>query len=97
MAGVKPRTPTSSAHQIYGEVTAKICYTLFCKRIDIEIFTKIWRKITQKERHVYEPHFVKMHEPKFLVLSRTVKIIGCTICSQCMHSYGTGYELSLDA
>ena len=27
VAGAKPRTPPSSDHQIYGEVTAKICHT----------------------------------------------------------------------
>ena len=34
MAGAKPRTPPSSAHQIYGKVPAKIFHTLFCKGID---------------------------------------------------------------
>ena len=29
MAGVKTRTPPSRAHQIYEEVPAKICHTLF--------------------------------------------------------------------
>ena len=52
IAGAKPRTPPSSAHQIYGGVPIKICHNLFCKSIDrgkqeSEIFTKIWGKITQ--------------------------------------------------
>ena len=60
MAGAKPRKPPSSAHQIYGEVPAKICHTLFCKIIDCEkqdseIFTKIWGQFTREKRHVHAP------------------------------------------
>ena len=47
MAGAKPITPPSSAHQIHGKVTAKILHTVFCKIInrrkqDSEIFKKYW-------------------------------------------------------
>ena len=52
MADTKPRTPPSSAPQIYGKVPAKIFHTLFCKGIDRrkqdnKIFAKIWGKITR--------------------------------------------------
>ena len=52
MSGAKPRTPPSSAHQIYVKVPAKIFHNLFfksidCKRKDSERFTKIWGKLTR--------------------------------------------------
>ena len=52
MTDTKPRTPPSSACQIYGKVTAKILHILFCKVIDRgkqdnEIFSKIWGKLTR--------------------------------------------------
>ena len=101
MAGAKPRTLLSSAHQIYGKVPAKIYHTLFCKSIDCrkqdsERFTKIWGKITGEKRHVHAPHPGKMYEPKFLFLPCTRKINGCAVCSKFMLSASTGYGLHLE-
>ena len=102
VAGAKLRTPPSSDRQIYGKVPAKIFHTLFLKSIglgkqDNKIFTKIWGKIIRKEVNVHAPHFEKMQKTKLLVLSCKGKIIGCTICIQCMHSYCTGYGLHVEA
>ena len=51
VSGAKPRTPPSSARQIYDKVPAKIFHTLFRKVIvrrkqDNDIFVKIWGKLT---------------------------------------------------
>ena len=52
MAGAKPRTPPSSARQLYGKVPANISQTSFFKSIDRgkqdnERFTKIWGQLTR--------------------------------------------------
>ena len=102
MADTKPRTSPSSARQIYGKVPAKIFNTLFCKstgrrKQNNERFAKIWEKLTWQEGHVHASHFGKMQKPKLIVLSCTGKIIGFTICSQCMHSDCTRHGLYLEA
>ena len=102
MVDTKSRTPPYSARQIYGKVPAKIFNTLFLKstgrrKQNNKIFAKIWGKLTWQEGHVHASHFGKMMKPKLLVLSCKGKIIGFTICSQCMHSDCTGYVLHLEA
>ena len=61
MSGTKPITTSSSVHQVYGEVPAKICHTLFFKSVDCRKqesagFARIWGKFASKKRHVHVPH-----------------------------------------
>ena len=68
MVGDKPRTPPYSVHQVYGEVTAKICRTLFCKSVDYTkqdraVFSKIWGGFARENIQVHAPHPCKMYDP----------------------------------
>ena len=71
IADTKSRTPPSSAHQIYGEVPAKIFNTLFgkiagCKKQNNERFAKIWGELRGNRDMCMHHILEKCRNPNFL-------------------------------